>query len=30
MLLAGFMLLFLIGAGLVLSRKTPRRRRTSR
>jgi ABC-type multidrug transport system ATPase subunit len=30
MLLAGFMLVFLIAAGLVLARKTPRRRRTSR
>jgi hypothetical protein len=30
LLLAGFALLFLIAAGLVLSRKTPRRRRSSR
>lgn len=30
LLLAGFMLLFLLSASLVLARKTPRRRRTSR
>jgi hypothetical protein len=30
MLLTAFMLVFLIAAGLLLARKTPRRRRSSR